>query len=244
MRYYGGKSRLASKLAQCMLSWLTSHNAQYDVFIDAFCGSGSVSASMRQIIPANIACIGSDYFKVSIDLLKALQEGWLPPETITAEIFCDLKNSRDKNQNPLVGAVGFHCSWSGKFFCDKFRPSTLEKLKQLRKKSKNFAPKLAGIKFEEKDYREYQDTKDCVFYLDPPYQSANKSSWPENFKGFNHTEFWQFSRELSKSNIVFISEATAPEDFESIADFGVTIANNKLGKTRIVSEKLWMFKKR
>jgi len=55
----------------------------------------------------------------------------------------------------------------------------------------------------------------AVVYCDPPYQGT--ATYAEG--NFNHDEFWEFCRKLSKTNTVYISEYTAPADFTCILNF-------------------------
>ena len=57
--------------------------------------------------------------------------------------------------------------------------------------------------------------KDAIVYCDPPY--ANTATYSEWW--FQHKEFWEYVRQLSKTNKVFVSEYTAPEDFKAIYEF-------------------------
>ena len=64
-------------------------------------------------------------------------------------------------------------------------------------------------------YNEVAIPKDAIVYCDPPYNNtATYAEW-----WFNHKEFWDYVRELSKTNKVFVSEYTAPKDFRVIYEF-------------------------
>lgn len=54
--------------------------------------------------------------------------------------------------------------------------------------------------------------KGSVVYCDPPYDGT--AEYVEG--GFNHKQFWQWARETSKINAVYISEYTAPKDFKVV----------------------------
>ena len=60
-------------------------------------------------------------------------------------------------------------------------------------------------------------------------------------KDFNHKEFWNLVRELSKNNIVYVSEQEAPEDFEVVWEKEVRRQIDK-NKEKKATEKL--FKKK
>jgi len=64
-------------------------------------------------------------------------------------------------------------------------------------------------------YNEVEIPKNAVVYCDPPYAwTAEYAEW-----WFNHEEFWEYIRKLSRTNKVFISEYTAPDDFKVIYRF-------------------------
>lgn len=65
------------------------------------------------------------------------------------------------------------------------------------------------------DYKNIQIPKNAVVYCDPPYQDT--AEYAEG--AFNHEEFWEYVRELSKTNKVFISEYHAPDDFTAVLKF-------------------------
>ena len=57
----------------------------------------------------------------------------------------------------------------------------------------------------------------------------------------NYDHFWDWVREISKYNYVFISEQTAPEDFEVVWEQEVTRTINKENNFKAV-EKLFRYK--
>ena len=66
-----------------------------------------------------------------------------------------------------------------------------------------------------KSYDEVKIPKDAVVYCDPPYKwTATYAEW-----WFNHDKFWEYIRNLSKTNKVFVSEYSAPDDFRVIYEF-------------------------
>ena len=77
------------------------------------------------------------------------------------------------------------------------------------------APYLKGIEFYCKNYWELPETKNAVIYCDPPYIGTKQYGYANQEK-FDHNRFWEWVRERSKNNIVFVSEQTAPEDFDII----------------------------
>ena len=89
------------------------------------------------------------------------------------------------------------------------RLQNLERLQRLQNKE-NIKDIIKG-----KSYDEIGIPKDAIVYCDPPYNNtATYSEW-----WFNHKEFWDYIRKLSKTNKVFVSEYTAPKDFRIIYEF-------------------------
>lgn len=73
-----------------------------------------------------------------------------------------------------------------------------------------------------------------VYYCDPPY-AASTEEYYKATKCFNHDEFWQWVRMVSRDNWVYVSEYNAPDDFTCIWE--KNIVNELNGKT--ATEKLF-----
>ena len=96
---------------------------------------------------------------------------------------------------------------------------------------KKLAKYLASLKFPIKYFKEEDGNflqldlsklKNCLVYCDPPYESTT------NYRdGFDHDVFWNFVRDISCYNLVYISEYNAPDDFESIWEGVVTTSLSK-----------------
>jgi len=92
----------------------------------------------------------------------------------------------------------------------KTRIFELERLEQLQQLQQ---PKL---QFFNGDYFDVEIPDGAVIYCDPPYKGT-----AEYHEGaFNHNQFWEWVREKSKTNKVYISEYQAPDDFKKILEFG------------------------
>lgn len=88
------------------------------------------------------------------------------------------------------------------------------------------------------DYSQFIGTKNAVIYCDPPYQ--NTTGYISS-KGFNHEDFWEFIRNLSKDNIVLVSEETAPEDFTVVWEKTVLRSINASVKSNSVEKLFKLF---
>jgi len=234
-RYYGSKQRIAKQLVKVIMDYVK--DKKVDKVIDCFCGTGSVSWTLRQQI--DVPIIASDHFEYMIITLKALQSGWVPKKKITHQQFNNLKLN---TKHPLHSLVHIGCSWKGQYLRDKYRnPWTNKMLTRLHKTVLNLD--LKGIDFQVSDYRDYSYEKNCLIYCDPPYFTSNQKEWPKNYKGFDHKEFWDWVREMSENNIVLVSEFTAPDDFECIWTKHIHVNDNRLSLIKTMKEKLWVIKK-
>lgn len=71
--------------------------------------------------------------------------------------------------------------------------------------------KVKDVNFVDWDYQDIS-LSGAVIYCDPPYQNTTKYATDM----FDYVGFWNWCREMSKNNFVFISEYNAPNDFECI----------------------------
>ena len=86
----------------------------------------------------------------------------------------------------------------------------LERLQQLEQ-----LQQLQRLELYSSDYREVKIPKEAIIYCDPPYKGVE--TYRED--GFNHDEFWDWAREQSKTNKIYISEYQAPDDFKIVLRF-------------------------
>lgn len=229
MQYLGGKTRIAKDIAH-----IISQYSQDKTFVSLFCGAISVESN---VIAKEY--ILNDYHPYLIETLKAFQSNWLPPENISKEEYYRIKNNPDEDKK-LTGFVGFACSFGGKWFGGY---ASNKREDNYAKQGKNGLLKLIrplyNAKFYNLDYRLVSIPDNSVVYCDPPYQNTTRYS---NSSEFNHPEFWEYMRELSKSNIVFISEVSAPDDFNVIWEKDLNRQLNKNDNFKS-SEKLFVFNK-
>lgn len=205
MQYMGGKSRMSKQIAEIINHVMNLGGGR--TFVSLFCGSCSVEAKVKADVK-----ILNDIHPYLIAMWKGLQNGWEPPEVVTKDQYYYVKEHKDENP-ALTGFVGFGCSFGGKWFgglaankrgdnfCSNARNSLMRDLKYLK-----------DATFLNIDYKEVPVPDGSVVYCDPPYIDTTKYTTGN----FNHKEFWEYMRELSQRCTVFISEQTAPEDFEAI----------------------------
>ena len=89
----------------------------------------------------------------------------------------------------------------------------LERLEQLEQLQQ--LEQLERLELFNDDYFNINIPDNAVIYCDPPYQGTVEYSEG----GFNHTKFWDWVREKSKTHKIYVSEYNAPKDFKTVLKF-------------------------
>ena len=218
MQYMGSKNRISKQIGE----YLTSVRDDR-VFVEPFCGSCSITAIMGG---QRIAC---DLNPDLILLWKAVQDGWLPPETVTEDEYKKLKH---KPSSALRGFAGFACSFGGKWFGGYARKKEEYNFARAARNSIiAIAPKLKDVLFQCADYTNIRPTGSLV-YCDPPYE--NTTSYAGSGK-FDSTKFWDTMRRWSADNLVLVSSYEGPKDFVSVweKEAPTTLAGGLNGAQRV-----------
>lgn len=208
MRYMGSKNRLSKYLVPIIESYIDEKTEGY---IEPFVGGANIIDKVN--------CdnkIGYDVHKELVALLNYIKVNDDIPEIITEEEYKKVKNNRENYEDWYVGLVGFCASFGAKYFGGYARDSkndtsgkwSMGAIKNLKKQAINFK----NITFECKDFRDIYNISGYVIYCDPPYRGTTKYKT----ETFPYEEFYKWCREMSKNNIVLISEYWMPDDFECI----------------------------
>jgi DNA adenine methylase len=243
MKYMGSKSRIAKDLVPIIQKYINENN------INNYCEPFVGGANVIDKIKCNKK-VGNDKHEYLIALYNNLDKIKQLPDFITKEHYSEVRDCFNKNENSFlpwyVGAIGFLASYNGRFFDGGYAGIVKTKSRTIRnyyeEAKKNLEKQIVDLEniiWTNKDYIEMKNIKDWVIYCDPPY--ANTKQYGIS-KSFNYDKFWNWVREISKNNIVLISEQVAPVDFEIIWETDVkrTIDNNK----RVdITEKLFIIKK-
>jgi DNA adenine methylase len=105
MQYMGSKN----KIAKLILPILNSERKN-STWVEPFVGG----ANMIDKVSGDR--IGNDAHFYLIELLKAVRDGWRPPENITKEEYYKIKENEKDFPPELVGFAGFLCSFGGKWW--------------------------------------------------------------------------------------------------------------------------------
>ena len=241
MKYVGSKNRLAKELVPIIQSYITDETKGY---LEPFVGG----ANMIDKIECNNK-FGCDIHEELIELLKYIQNtNNILPKTITEEEYNKVRLNKDKYEKWYVGFVGFCATFGAKYFGgyargfkeDKITPRDIpaESIRNIEKQRKN----LQNIKFKCCSYDEInKNIKDFVIYCDPPYKGTLKYT-----TDFDYDKFYKWCKEMSKNNIVLISEYWMPEEFECIWEKKTTVRidSNKKSKDKKMerTEKLFIYR--
>ena len=239
IKYVGSKSRISKEIAPIIQKCINDNHVS--TYFEPFGGGANMIDKIK--------CgrrIGNDINEYLIALLKAVQQGWNPLETVqmTKEFYDEVKDNKDNFAPEIVGLAGLCATYNAKWFggyagvvhtkIDTYRNYYEEAVRNLLKQKDD----IQGVKFVSDDYLTLNENKmsGWVIYCDPPYQDTTKYS---DIK-FEYDVFWQWVRDTSKNNFVFVSEYNAPEDFECIWSKELTTTLDKSSRSKSV-EKLFTY---
>ena len=203
MQYMGGKSRISKQIAEILNSAIDKNTP----FVSLFCGSCAIESKVQADVK-----ILNDKHPYLIAMWQALQNGWMPPDVVTKEEYYRIKANMDENP-ALTGFVGFGCSFGGKWWGGYAKDKRGDDYCGQAKRGllKDFLG-VQSATFTCLDYHDVKIPDGAVVYCDPPY--VNTTGY--TVEQFDTDEFWNYMRQLSKRCDVYISEESAPDDFECI----------------------------
>ena len=233
----GSKARLAKDIAPLINKCIIDNDI--DTYIEPFVGGSNMIE--------HIKCknrYGFDNNEYLIEFMKVLQKGWNPLVDIdmTKELYDKIKNDKDKYPKHVVALAGLCATYNAKWFGgyagivhtkigtvrNYYDEAVRNVLKQIEK--------LKNITYETIDYKSLIGLKGKVIYCDPPYEST--TSYKDEF---NHSEFWEWVRVMSKDNYILVSEYNAPHDFIPMWKKELTTTLDKNSRSKAV-EKLFTYK--
>jgi DNA adenine methylase len=264
MRYFGGKSKIASQIAnyintlkeniECNIlevnnvyqqksqNSLIVHTHTHTHYVEPFVGSANVASKVN--IENKILNDKNPYL---IAMFKTLQNGWIPPEFVSEEDYYIAKQNQDIEPH-VAGFVGFACSFAGKFWGGYARDGKVDNSGNYALRGKNSILKkmqtLMTAEFTCKDFREL-DYENCIVYCDPPY-SGTTSYYKKILGEFPYHEFIEWVKLQSKKNIVLVSEYkhNVPEDANIVLEIpSKTSIRDKSGSVIETTEVLYTYNK-
>lgn len=239
MRYLGGKSRIAKKIAT---EHLLNHPDR-SVYVEPFVGGGAV---LQRVTAAGqfdryiVADVNVDL----IDMYRAYQAGWRPDTDITED---EYRAYRDAPSSPARTFAGFGCSFGGMFFQGYARSSRGENFALQSSNSLEKAAK-AGAFDDNVEYRACSlfdldlsdvDPADSVVYCDPPYSGTRGYNAVD---AFDSAMGWAVYRCMSDAGAaVYVSEYEGPDglDYVEYAPQASLNIGNKAGGSARAAERLY-----
>lgn len=214
MQYLGSKARIAKKILPIILKDRKPDQYYVEPFVGG-CNSIDKVSGPR---------VGNDSNEYLIALWKSLQNGWIPPTTISKELYIFIRKYPDLQPDELVCFVGLLCSFGGKWFGGYATNSKNDNYaergsRSLLKQIQN----LKDVEFYSFDYDSFLIPPNSIIYCDPPY--ANTTQYKDKF---DSPKFWEWCREKFKEgHKIFISEYSAPDDFECLIEIPISTKLNK-----------------
>lgn len=199
------------KYAKYILPIVLKNRKENQYYIEPFVGGCNI---IERVVGKRI---GIDINFYLIEMFKALQNGWIPPDTLSEQEYLDIRDNKDKYNPALVGFVGFGCTYSGKWFGgfarskDKFgnsRNHCMESKKNILKQ----VPNIKGISFYSAEYDDYNFPYKSIIYCDPPYKNTTRYK-----NKFDHEKFWLWCDNMvNDGHKVFVSEYEAPPSWKCL----------------------------
>lgn len=234
MIYMGGKNRLGSKIAAVINSLIVPGVSEY---VEPFVGGAGVTP---HVLGARNR-FASDIDSKLIEMWRAAQRGWVPPTEVSEAEYLAARNRPALHAPEFVGFVKYACSWGGKPWGGYARGNR----EYARIASEGVVKKVAKMQdvfFNCLDYRSYElDDKikiggdRDVVYCDIPYRGTTGYGLD-----FEHNQFWLIAKQWAQTGaVVLVSEYTAPEDWEVVAEWPL---RNKLNRGIQAAERLFRWR--
>jgi DNA adenine methylase len=238
MMYLGGKNRIATTIAK-FIKRARGHNTPV---VEPFVGGANVTVKLGN--PRY--CSDNNWYL--IQMWKALQGGWVPPDCVDVDTYKDIRDHKSNYPPELVAYVGFG-SFGGRWFAGY--PRNSRNTDYWLKHYDSVMAQVADIKgavFQWCDYSRCLDqlysitgitaNDNLIIYADPPYKGTTQYCGK-----FDTKAFWQWCiTQVERGHIVLVSETQATQDWVSVwsSDRESTLKSSGVNVT--VSEKLFIHK--
>ena len=239
MKYMGSKSRIKKNIVPILQMIIDKYNIT--TYVEPFAGGCNIIDSIR--------CnqrIANDRSTPLIELFKGLLNGKELPLEINKEHYFDVRKHKndDTYEEWYKGMVGYLSSYNGTYFTGYAGKVTTKTGKvrdyydEAKRNIQAQIPFLKDVEFFNMDYRKLNIPAGSLIYCDIPYKNTTQYF---TSKDFNHEEFWQWVRDMSKNNIVIVSELQAPGDFAVVWEQEVTRTQNNRKREKSI-EKMFIYK--
>ena len=234
-RYHGGKQRIGKEIAKIIAEKVRETEIEIEGYCEPFCGMLGV----YQHIPKYFENMDMKYragdTNESVCMMwQAAQQGWVPPISCSEERYNELQNEETSSAEKAY--IGHQFSFGGGYFMGyngKYGNAT--SYKRVPEKVCRISNELKDVEFSTGTYTQFSHLENYIIYCDPPYANT-KCTYSEKF---DSNSFWNWAREMNKTNVIFISEYSAPDDFECVYENKKKIQTSAK-RVSSVCEKLFM----
>ena len=212
--YAGGKKRIGKEIAD-IISKKTKEIEESEDFkvvgyCEPFCGMMGVYQYIPELFEKHIPKLkyqAGDRNPYLIKLWKGLQDGYKPPTSCSKKEYYKYKDEDAKSLKAIF--VGFACAMRGVFRTTYF-PNNNVALQA--EHSVDIGNKIKNVKLKVGEYDSFSNLKGYIIYCDPPYKnSGSPYSIGEVYSTkFDYDRFVDWCIDMSKDNIIFISEYEKP----------------------------------
>lgn len=218
----GSKARHAQEILQAVAKEIATDKKEYSNWVEPFVGGANL---IDKVVGFNR--YGNDINADLISLFKSVQNGWVPPDSISNDEYNEVrKGGVEKYPPELVAFVAIGCSYSGKWWGGYARGNANDGTPRnycMESKKNLMSQNIKNIMFTSGNYFEMQIPTDSIIYCDPPYAGTTKYK-----DSFDHKKFWDWCEEMVNNGYkVFVSEYSAPEGWRCVWE---KIVNNSLTK--------------
>lgn len=233
MKYMGSKNRIAKHLLPIMLAECEKHSITK--WVEPFVGG----ANMIDKVPDTFERVGYDLNDHAIYALIDIRDNVDKlPDCVNEE---EYKAFYGRPAEHISSLVRFGASFGGRFEEGYARGkasdgSPRNYWAETKRNAIKQSPKIQNVQLICDSY-ENLDFENCLIYCDPPY--AGTSGYKTG--AFDHDKFFEWCRQQSKKNIVFVSEYNAPYDFECVwqGEVKTNFASQRKAATHNAVEKLF-----
>lgn len=232
MKYMGSKNRIAKYILPIMLE--KAKEKEITTWVEPFVGGGNM-----------IDKVPNTFNRIGIDLNPHVIQAMIDIRDIPDLLLNSFtKEERDYYKRQEAKSLYSHACIVTSFGADlnggyarELGSNESTFMGYGKRNAQKQSPKIQGVEFTVGSYEEYSHLENCLIYCDPPYQGT--SSYKIGV--FDHDKFWQWCRDMSKNNKVFISEYNAPSDFKCVwqGEVKTNFASTRKSATHNAVEKLF-----
>lgn len=242
MKYIGSKNKISKQIVPILQKYIDENNIKS--YIEPFVGGANIIDKIEcesrrandietLLVELFKRCLSDDNFLDSL------------PELPSREHYFNVRDNPNNYSIAYRAAILYFASYNSRInggcygaYANTKEGKMRNYFQEAKKNLKKQIPFLKDVSFTNLDYQKLKIERSLV-YCDIPYEKCYYRDKVYNKDGFSHKEFWGWTREQSKNNIVIVSEYNAPDDFDCIWEQEIkTHMNNVKHQKRV--EKLFI----